>query len=137
LIYLFWFVFSIGVGVLAANKGRSGFGWFLLSMLISPLLGLLFAAVAKDLAREKREAAQQPGPTTHVKCAKCAEWVLPEATVCKHCGSALAPATDFPAQVRAVNEATAKGKRADMMAALITLGIVILVVVVISAVAGK
>ncbi len=133
MIYLLWFVFSVGVGVLASNKGRSGVGWFFLSLLISPLLGLLFAAVSKDLAREKREAAQQPGPATHVKCTKCAEWVLPDAVVCKHCGSALVPALGFQARALAAKGDEAKGRRADMQAALITLGLALVVVVVITA----
>lgn len=94
----FWIVFSIAVGVYASNRGRSGFGWFLLSALISPLLGLIFCAVSKDLAAAKAASAPgkaAPGEATHVKCPACAEWVLPEAHVCKHCGHALTPDPDF------------------------------------------
>lgn len=45
-IVFFWFVFAIIVGVAANSRGRSGFGWFLLSVLLSPLLaGLLVLAL--------------------------------------------------------------------------------------------
>lgn len=93
----FWFLFAIAVGVFASNRGRSGFGWFLLSLVISPLLGLLFVAVSKNL-NEKTAATKTPGEQSHVKCPACAEWVLPEATVCKHCGGALTPDGQFVAK---------------------------------------
>ena len=38
----FWFIISIVVGIAASSRGRSGFGWFLLAVLISPILALLF-----------------------------------------------------------------------------------------------
>jgi len=89
-IMFFWLLFSIAVGVLAFNRGRSGFGWFVLSMFISPLLGVVFCLVSRNLSGE----AAKPSLATHVKCPACAELVLPEATKCKHCGSALTPRPD-------------------------------------------
>ena len=48
-ILLFWVVGAIVVGIVANNKGRSGFGWFVLGLLISPLLaGLLVLAVSRE-----------------------------------------------------------------------------------------
>lgn len=44
-ILLFWFGFSILVAVAASARGRSAIGWFLLSVVISPLLALLFVLV--------------------------------------------------------------------------------------------
>jgi hypothetical protein len=101
-IFIFWLMFSIACGIYASNRGRSGIGWFFIAMLISPLLGLIFVAVTKDLS--KPNVAAQPGTSTHVKCPACAEFVLPEASVCKHCGTALVPtvthAQDFQKQVK-------------------------------------
>ena len=31
----------------ASNKGRSGFGWFMLSLILSPLIGFIGALIAK------------------------------------------------------------------------------------------
>jgi hypothetical protein len=42
---LFWFILSIVAGVFAGTKGRSGVGWFLISCLISPIIGLLLIAI--------------------------------------------------------------------------------------------
>jgi hypothetical protein len=38
----FWFGFCVAVAFFAARYGRSGFGWFILSMILSPLLGFVF-----------------------------------------------------------------------------------------------
>jgi hypothetical protein len=44
-LFLVWIVLSIVAGVMASNRGRSGFGWFLISCLLSPLIGLLLLAI--------------------------------------------------------------------------------------------
>jgi hypothetical protein len=41
-VLLAYFVFAIMVGMAATARGRSGLGWFLLSLFISPLLTILF-----------------------------------------------------------------------------------------------
>lgn len=89
MIYFAWFLFSIAVGILASNRGRSGLVWFFLSLLLSPLLGLVFCLVSKDLSAAKVQ--QQPNGQTHRKCPKCAEFIKPEASVCKHCGAEVTP----------------------------------------------
>ena len=35
---VFWFIFALAVGFIADARGRSGFGWFFLAILISPLI---------------------------------------------------------------------------------------------------
>lgn len=54
--FVFWIGFAIAVGFWADSKGRNGFGWGLLSLVISPLLGaiILFFVSLKD--QEKAEA---------------------------------------------------------------------------------
>lgn len=103
-IFLFWVGLAIAVGIFASNRGRSGFGWFLISLVISPLLGLIFVAVMKNLAEGKTGAPVAPGPDTHVKCPACAEWVRPEATICKHCRSPLTPSTTAQAMRQAEDD---------------------------------
>lgn len=39
---IFWLGFSIAAAILASRYNRSGFGWFLFSLLLSPLLGFIF-----------------------------------------------------------------------------------------------
>lgn len=43
-----WIIVSIIIGILASNKNRSGFGWFILSLLISPLLSAIILMVAGE-----------------------------------------------------------------------------------------
>lgn len=90
-IVLIWFVGAIAVGVGASSRGRSGFGWFILSLLISPLLTLILLLVMPNLAEKAAAEATKPNADTHVKCPDCAELVLKEAKVCKHCGCKLVP----------------------------------------------
>lgn len=87
-IFFFWFMLAVAVGFYGSSKGRWGFGWFLLSMAISPLLGMIFCAITDDLKHPKEIA---PTPETHVKCPDCRELVLHDARKCKHCGTALVP----------------------------------------------
>lgn len=51
--FIIWAGCCIGVGVFANNKGRSGFGWGLLSMIISPLVGAIILACMRDLKAEE------------------------------------------------------------------------------------
>lgn len=102
-IAFFWILLAGAVGVLASNKGRSGIGWFLLSLLISPLLGLVFCAVASNLKTQ----ALTPSESTHLRCPACAEWVQPAAIVCKHCGHTLTPDPGYAARIQ---EADMHGK---------------------------
>jgi hypothetical protein len=66
---IFWFLFAIVVGIAASSRGRSGFGWFLLSCLISPLLGLILVLVlAKNEPRRGDPPPNYvPGPGEHSK----------------------------------------------------------------------
>lgn len=109
---LFWVGLSVAVGVFASNRGRNGFGWFLLSLLISPLLGLIFVAVTKNLAAEAQQAA--PSPQTHVKCPACAEFVLPDAKVCKHCGASLTPEVGFADRIQREKDEAESADRKEL-----------------------
>lgn len=53
---VFWFGFAIVVGVIANNRGRSGIGWFLFSIILSPLLGLILV-LALGRPADKRGTA--------------------------------------------------------------------------------
>jgi hypothetical protein len=78
-IFVAWIIFAVLVGVYAEKKGRSGPGFFFLSLLLSPLIGFLIAIVSSPI-REK--VAQQSGLK---KCPDCAEYVQQDAWVCRFC----------------------------------------------------
>src|SRR4051794_38033499 len=74
LILILWFVFAIMVGAAANARGRSGFGWFLLASIVSPLIAIVFLiAFPMKLA----------GATKI--CQFCRTKVSREATVCPQC----------------------------------------------------
>ena len=83
-IFIVWLFFSIIAGIIAGNKGRSGFGFFLLAALLSPLIGIIAALIAsenKDAVESKKINSGE-----NKKCPFCAELVKAEAKICKHCG---------------------------------------------------
>mgnify|MGYP001214909758 FL=1 len=40
-----WILMSVGIGAIAANNGRSFLGWTALSLLLSPIIGLIAVLV--------------------------------------------------------------------------------------------
>lgn len=93
-LFLFWFVGAIIVAIIASSRGRTVFGWFLLSVLFSPLLmGILVLCLGnpKTAAAQAVAAREAPNPDTHVRCPDCRELVRKDARKCKHCGTALVP----------------------------------------------
>jgi len=90
---LIWFFGAIIVAIVASSKGRSGFGYFVLSVLISPLLsGILVLALPRlNGASQVLVGGESATPETHVRCPDCRELVRMDAKKCKHCGIALVP----------------------------------------------
>lgn len=87
-IVLGWIVFAIVVGVAASGRGRSGFAWFLLAVVFSPLLmAVLLALLPKLINGSSAEELAAADARQRVKCPECAELILREAKVCKHCGA--------------------------------------------------
>ncbi|MDP1866964.1 MAG: hypothetical protein Q8L13_11575 [Bradyrhizobium sp.] len=67
-IFAIWCIFCVVVGVAANARGRSGFSWFLASMVISPLIATAFVVLMRDLRQErlleKADAGRRvPAPT--------------------------------------------------------------------------
>jgi phosphate/sulfate permease len=59
-----WIIFSIVAGAIASAKGRSGFGYFLLSLFLSPLVGIILAWA---LPRISTPAAVTSAPAPELK----------------------------------------------------------------------
>ena len=57
---ILWILLCVGVTWLADSRGRSAFGFFLLSLFFSPLLGLIVVLVIPDLVKQaEAEALRQ------------------------------------------------------------------------------
>ena len=85
-----WLGLAVVIGIGGASRGRSGFGWFLLAAVISPLLALILLVLLPSL----KTVVQKPTPETHVKCPDCRELILKDARVCRYCGVRLTPASE-------------------------------------------
>lgn len=88
-VILLWLGLSVVVGIAASSRGRSGFGWFLLSIFFTPLLTLLAVLVMPGVRRDASGDAITS--TSHVRCPDCRELVRADALKCKHCGTGLKP----------------------------------------------
>lgn len=89
-IALVWIGGAVVVGFIAAAKGRSFVGGALVSLLFSPLIGLVVVLVSKSGDALEQEAARKGRSYEYRVCPKCAETIRREALVCKHCGADLA-----------------------------------------------
>lgn len=70
-IFLLWLILSILVAVFANNRGKSGILYFILSVVLSPLLSFLIALIAGD--------------STKQKCFNCGQKIDISAKVCPFC----------------------------------------------------
>ncbi len=87
-VVLFWFGFAIAVGVLASNRGRSGFAWFLISVVISPLLGFIFVLVMENLsAKQDLKNQLYFDSFNQFQCPYCLERINKGSQICRFCRS--------------------------------------------------
>jgi|SRR5579859_379468 len=75
LLLITWLVLSFGAMLYAGKRGRSQLGFFILALFLSPLIA--FVLLAASPSNPKRLGLK--------KCPACAEWVQPEALVCRFC----------------------------------------------------
>ena len=86
----FWFFGALIVGIIASAKGRSGFGYFLVSLFLTPILiGILVLVLPSLIAQSVVASGEVVSNKTHVRCPDCRELVRFDATKCKHCSCAL------------------------------------------------
>ena len=81
--FFFWILPSVGVGWIATQKGRSGPGFFFLSLVISPVVAILVLIALPSIAT-RTGAASSSG---FVPCLNCRRPISASAPVCVMCNT--------------------------------------------------
>lgn len=78
---IFWLICGGIAAMIASSKGGSGGLGFLVGVLLGPI-GII---VALFMGSDAGKVEKQVSSGQMKKCPRCAEAVLPDAKVCKHC----------------------------------------------------
>lgn len=81
-------LYFIPTFIAAQNKHKGQSAIFIVNLLFGwTIIGWLWALIWANTGNVE----DGPTPDTHIKCPDCAELILKDARVCKHCGCRLAP----------------------------------------------
>jgi hypothetical protein len=93
-VLIIWIILCFVAGSIAENKGNSALATFLISLVLSPLIGIVIALAEKpnEAVLEKRRL--KSGESR--KCPFCAKLIKKDATVCRYCGRDVGNAATQP-----------------------------------------
>jgi hypothetical protein len=109
-VVIIWLALSFVAGVIANNKARSFVGFMLLSLVLSPLVGIIAALIASPNKARLEERGLARG--TSKKCPACGELVRVDASKCRYCHTEFEPPD--PAE-QAARAAQAKKSQRNLM----------------------
>ena len=83
-LFFFYIFFSVLVGFHADSKGYSGINFFVLAILLSPIIGFITTLILSPTNEETGD--KQIASGNKKRCPECLELLKVDASVCKHCG---------------------------------------------------
>ncbi|MGY3443473.1 hypothetical protein [Bradyrhizobium sp. USDA 4473] len=81
-----WVIFAIIVAIAANSTGRNGLGWFVLAVIISPLLAFVLLVGMPTRTSDSGPTWMEKHEGKARTCPFCAEYIQPTAIVRKHYG---------------------------------------------------
>ncbi|CDS50804.1 hypothetical protein [Polaromonas sp. CG9_12] len=89
LIFLgFWLFLCVLVGMFAHRRGRFAFGWGLISLVLSPLVGWLIVLTLPNAIKPVL-SGKVITDATHMRCWSCRELIQRNTRLCPHCGQVI------------------------------------------------
>lgn len=89
---IFWLFLCVLIGIFAHKRGRFGFGWGIVSLTLSPLVGWLIVLALPDVGKStesKDGLGNAITEATHKRCPACREVIRRDALKCRHCGEVI------------------------------------------------
>jgi hypothetical protein len=83
-IFILWVILAVIIGFANHSRGNGFITGFLLSFILSPLVGLIIIVLTKKNEEKLEKRMVNTGKMR--KCSHCAEIIKPDAKICRFCG---------------------------------------------------
>ena len=127
-----WIILAGLVAAIASSRGQSAGGYFVLSLVLSPLIAGIAVFAIKPTREEAERSAMRGGDIK--RCPHCAELVKREAVICKHCHQAIpvnTPVIAAPVPVPAISRHVRQSEAWTLTSGALAAVVVVLLVVVV------
>jgi hypothetical protein len=137
-VLIIWIILCFVAGSIAENKGNSALAAFLISLVLSPLIGIVIALAEKPNEAVLEKKRLKSGESR--KCPFCAELIKKDATVCRYCGRDVGNTATQPVPRAATVEEPKQAipaQKSGMVISLLAAGLVAVAIIFWAVTAGN